>query len=43
MILLMASTCPLDCGCAREEKKMFMLNWEHRCQKREESNCLPLL
>ncbi|CAL8990850.1 unnamed protein product [Prunus brigantina] len=42
MILLMASTCPLDCGCAGDAKKMLMLNREQRCRKREQSNCLPL-
>ncbi|CAL2237461.1 unnamed protein product [Prunus armeniaca] len=42
MILLMASTCPLDCGCAGDAKKMLILNQEHRCRKREQSNCLPL-
>lgn len=41
-ILLMASTCLLDCRCAGEVKKMLMLNQEHRCRKREESNCLSL-
>ncbi|KAI5326014.1 hypothetical protein L3X38_035088 [Prunus dulcis] len=35
MILLMASTCPLDCGCAGYANKMLMLNRKHKCRKRE--------
>ncbi|CAL9020826.1 unnamed protein product [Prunus brigantina] len=42
MILLMASTCPLNCGCAGDAKNMLMLNQEYRCRNREQSNCLPL-
>ncbi|CAL8132455.1 unnamed protein product [Prunus armeniaca] len=42
MILLIASTCPLDCRCARDAKKMLMLKREQRCQNREQLNCLPL-
>ncbi|CAL9011520.1 unnamed protein product [Prunus brigantina] len=42
MILLMASTCPLDCGCAGDAKKILMLNREQRCRNHEQLNYLPL-
>ncbi|CAL2256645.1 unnamed protein product [Prunus armeniaca] len=42
MILLMASTCPLDSGCVGDAKKMLLLNREQRYRNREQSNCLPL-
>ncbi|CAL2246182.1 unnamed protein product [Prunus armeniaca] len=32
----------MDCGCAGDAKKMLILNREHKCQKQEQSNCLPL-
>lgn len=43
MVLFMASTCLLACGCAREENAFLIPRVEENSQNFTLSNCLPLL